>query len=531
MHSHPRYSILERVPHDVLQHIALLSASPADLCRLLATSRVLYAGLNICTSPHLYAAIFRLTFDSSASASAPLTNSALAAELVQRCRALRRCRRLDLSVHGLRQDLWTLLWMVIETGPCVSLSEAGFSRFVVELARYYLRDDVWPWKELKNMVVWLLCLGLTRQDILSQTPEVRGTLLALLRPFVSADTSRVPVVTSPFPFPVFHAASSERSFSWPFSWSFVPADEEGEITRYNAHTRAPSLPPPTDAAIILTFALKEAVALQLPFHLPATRAIATAENRTGPTAEDYTAFQRTGTRLFADIRATAATNLNFLELDPWISHLLAAPGMHEPRLHCPVYPPGSLTGVWEGSLMISSCVSLANDMGSPEAPAAGPPDFLCRTPMQCKFSEYLCFSPCIPLPDGHTPVYANVEDSEAWGTFDATSGNFAYRKFTPGEEFQREFSRPALDHVLIGQTLHEHEDAWAPGGFNFAGRVKDDGLIAFTRRPKNDESEASETWLFEGHLRYGTALVGSFRSSSADDLCGIQGIFSLRKRE
>ncbi|KAJ6494157.1 hypothetical protein DFH09DRAFT_1450851 [Mycena vulgaris] len=502
------HSFVEQIPYDVLQHIAILgaprgSAPPVDLCCFLATSRVLYDGLSRRSNPHLYAAIFKLKFDDISTRNSthwPLTDSSLAAELVQRCRALRRCRLLDLSIHGLRQDLWTLLWMAVEEGPCDPLAEAAFPAFIVELARYYLREDVRPRDEIKSLVIWLLCLGLTRDDILTQNLEVRGSLLTLLHPFVSASASSV------LPVSVHPAVRAHVD----------PEDEQ--LMRYNSWIHSPALPPPSEAAIILTFALHEAVPLQLPYHLPATRALAAAENRAGPTAEDYIAFQRARTVLFSDIRTAArphpSTTLS-LDIDPWIADVLVARGVSE-NLKRPRYPPGTLTGVWEGSLMISFCVSLER------ADAPAPSDFLCRTPMQCQFSEYFSFSPGQQIPlvvNGRTT--RGPRDSEG-------SENLAYHKFTPGEEFQHESGRPVLDHVLIGQTLQEHEDAWGPG-FNIAGRVHDDGLIVFTRQPKNDESEMLETWVFEGHLRYGTALVGTFRSSSDDGLCGVQGIFSMRK--
>ncbi|KAJ7146192.1 hypothetical protein C8R44DRAFT_690502 [Mycena epipterygia] len=169
--------------------------------------------------------------------------------------------------------------------------------------------------------------------------------------------------------------------------------------------------------------------------------------------------------------------------------------------------------------MIASCVSV----GDADYVSATP-DYLCRTPMQCEFSEYFCFGPPLLGGNSHPPLRESDIRHE--------SETSPYQKFTPGEDFQHEsqFAHPAHEHILIGQTLREHEDAWGAGGFNFTGRVHDNGRIVFSRQPKDDESETPETWVFEGHLRYGTALVGAFRSSSADGPCGVQGIFSLRKR-
>lgn len=169
-HSHPemRTPFLEQIPLDVLQHIALLSVPLApsskplkDLSCLLATSRALYHSLNICSNPHLYAAIYKLKYNPAAASL--VTASALAMELVHRCRALRRVRRLDMSFSGLRQDLWTLLCIVVEEGCHDYVSDAGFSNFIIELSQHYLRQDVCFPKEIKSLVIWLLCLGLMRR--------------------------------------------------------------------------------------------------------------------------------------------------------------------------------------------------------------------------------------------------------------------------------------------------------------------------------------------------------------------------------
>ncbi|KAJ7630086.1 hypothetical protein DFH06DRAFT_1102115 [Mycena polygramma] len=505
--------------HCVLQHIALVGASPGsappmDLCCLLATCRTLYDGLNIHSSPHLYAAIFKLKYE--APTIRQHTDSSLASELVQRCRALRRCHRFDMSLPGLRQDLWTLLWMAVEEGHCVPLSDACFSKFIIELAQFYLREDVQPRGEIKSLVIWLLCLGLSRQDILSQNPEIRSTLVALLRPFVSNSASRVPPFTSLPPYSI-----PPLTTILPLAPLHVEDPGNEVLMRYNVPMCSPHLPSPSDAAVILIFALKEAMPLQVPYHVPATRAIAAAENHVGPTAEDYAAFQRALTVLFSDIR-TALTQssaiLNFLDIDPWISEMLAVP--HSVANHArPVYIPGLLTGVWEGAMMVSRVF-----LGALDAQTPLPPDFLCRTPIQCEFLEYHCFSPARSQ-DGPAPI----DKLDLEFGLKCPVGNSSYQKFNPGEDFQHGPARPISDHILLGQTRPDHEDAWGSSGYDFVGRVHKDGLIVFTRRPKNDESETSETWIFEGRLHYGTAFVGTFRSSS-DASCGVHGIFSMSKR-
>ncbi|KAJ6625938.1 hypothetical protein B0H10DRAFT_1782218 [Mycena sp. CBHHK59/15] len=539
-------SFLEQVPPDVLQHVAFLGAAsgsepPAHLFALLATSRAIYDSLNIRANPHLYAAIFKLKYDdisALASFRVFLTDSSLAAELVQRCRALRRCFRRDMSPCGLRQDLWTTLCMLAEgdSRNARQLSEAGFPKFILELAFSFLRDDVacslFPDKgeEMKALILWLLCLGLTRQDILMRNRDERRALLDLLRPFVAA--SRISPLTSPLSSSSLHLRIShprtDAGFAWPsmeVASSHGASQDPADVgfVRY-ARICSPWLPPPSDAAIILTFALIEAVPLQIPFHLPATRAIAIATNRPGPTMEDYVVFQRTGTLLYSDIRRTtrtasdstrSSTPLNLLERDPELANVLGVPSASDHERRLPAYLPGSLTGVWEGSLMISSCLSL----GDGPAPAA--PDFLCRTPLQCVFSEFFGWASGAPadeaLRGSLMPHTTKEQVSHILWPHQACAA--------PKSGCGRTIADHAVDNVIIGQTLEAHEQAW--GGFEFAGRVHSDGLIVFKRQPKHDTSETAETWVFEGHLRYGTVLIGTFRSASAD---GIQGIFSMRRR-
>ncbi|KAK7055509.1 hypothetical protein R3P38DRAFT_1358544 [Favolaschia claudopus] len=489
-------SFLERIPHDVLLDIALAGALPGyappnHLLALLATSRTIYNGLHIHSSPHLHAAIFTLKYGGTI-ASRQRTASSLAAELVLRCRALNRCRRLDLSSPGLHQDLWTLLWMTVEEGRCLALTEARFPQFVVELAQCYLRDDMMPPGNIKTVIIWLLCLGLSRQDILVETAEVRALLGALLRPFVcaSSDAGASPFSSRSLSPAVSLSQTAAREDVYAVPSSHVGSqdpefEDDTPVEHYGAHIYPPHLPSPSDAAIILIFALKEAVSLQIPHHLPATRAIAAAENRSGPTAEDYTAFQRAITPLFTDVQTTmaaacnsAATTLKCWDADPWISEILAVPECSAERgLHSSMPLAGALTGIWEGSMMISS-VQLGDQ--TPAMPSS--PDFLCRTPMQCEFSEYYCLRPQGYIPDCSDTLLYNFDIGRDQHTL--------FQKLTP-DNLPTD-SIGTFEHVLVGQTLREHEEAWGPSGFSFAGRVYDNELIVFKRRPVRCSSSSSQ---------------------------------------
>jgi hypothetical protein len=170
---------LVNIPHDILQHIAFLGASssvfelPNDLPQLLLTNSTIYQALSVHACPHLYANIFRTKFDLSANRRrfpAGLTNSSLAAEFVHRCRVLRRIRRHEMSGPDLRQDLWTILLMILESDGLneTQLSVAGFSRFILAFIRSSLPEDRASnaralLSETNSLALWLFYLTLSRR--------------------------------------------------------------------------------------------------------------------------------------------------------------------------------------------------------------------------------------------------------------------------------------------------------------------------------------------------------------------------------
>jgi hypothetical protein len=184
-------SFLQKAPNDVLQHIAFICASssifqpPSATLRLSQTSRTVHEALSPRRCPQLYAKIFRTRFDISAPlrrlGASRLTASCLTIELVQRCRALRRVRCHEFSTPNLRQDLWTIYCMVLESDGINEhqLTMAGFPNFIVTFLQYCLRD-VRADYEVKSLAVWLCCLTLSRRAMIST--EMREELLALLRP-------------------------------------------------------------------------------------------------------------------------------------------------------------------------------------------------------------------------------------------------------------------------------------------------------------------------------------------------------------
>lgn len=105
--------------------------------------------------------------------------------------------------------------------------------------------------------------------------------------------------------------------------------------------------------------------MTVPAHVPKTRAVANASKRSGPTVEDLSVISTGRTPLFAEITKTQVTGTNpaaimsnpiHLELyksriNDFLYSTYMSPGIKSGY----VYVPGFLTGVWEGSFMVSFC--------------------------------------------------------------------------------------------------------------------------------------------------------------------------------
>ncbi|KAK2460391.1 hypothetical protein APHAL10511_007556 [Amanita phalloides] len=534
-------SYLETLPSDILQHIAFLTSSdfalgpPNDLLALMLTSSRLYQCLNVHASPHLYANLFRTRFDFS-SICCPwrigLADSVGACHFIQRFRALRRAKTRDMSSVQLCEDLRATLWMAIENDDVNEkyLSSVDFPGYAIELARHYLngcenarllQDE----HEINSLVVCLLCYVFTREKLMATPREIREELLNLLRPLTCSSSMFRKLL-----YRCNHYSKRQDGYnSRDAKTSSCPLIEQP----VNHVARDTILDPALEtqilcpsSAIILTFAIKEIVPLVIPPHLPETRAAALAANRSGPTLVDFQATIRCNTPLFADTCAEAEWGGK----TPFFSIGNHSARLHDPELHRLVradskfsifqtlpYIPGSLSGVWEGSYLISS-------LRKPSVNAVA--DFSCRKPMQCAMSEFLCYSPHQPLPFGVfdiSPRSIHVTENG----LNTCSRNYCYEKFVSGADssYTRENHREALDILLLGETLEDHEQAW--GGYRFVGRVRRDGRIFFKREPKNPEDDVFGSWYFVGHVRYGSAFVGQWRSSSFPDR--VQGIFSMHK--
>ncbi|KII90071.1 hypothetical protein PLICRDRAFT_53178 [Plicaturopsis crispa FD-325 SS-3] len=525
----------------------------------------MHDALSLSASPELYAQIYQLKFDLSATfrrthdSRASLTPPCLANELVKRCQLLRRIRLKDWGSDTVAADLWTAYLMIMESDGLneSQLIAARFPRFISEFALRHLRSNCYQRRtsDIDSLAVWLYWFTLSRDMLQNEAKERQDEILALLRPFAVATSNCQPVET-PRPaqtvkgyFDLHSACVSTQT----------PSLKHYTVSHYSRNF---TLSPPdlSAASIIVYFAVKGARKLQIPGHVPPNRSIANATRRRGPTMEDWKALTRCRDPLVMD--GPLSRPQPTVVQDPLRSTMhdqdfyriaqgSRAPGGSGVPPEPYVYIPGTLTGTWEGSLMVS-----------PPIPSSPPyqrwqtgstqilPDFLCRRSVQFTLREHLCFSPCIPLPDGCMGYGYDDDDSSLTWSLDGyrtqetdsgiefsragSSSKFCYETYCPPLQptLQRRDPRQALDVVITGETESEHELAW--GGFNYAGRVRmRDGFISLKREPKHpkDDGLGLGSWCFEGYLHAGRVFAGRWRQSKAVERNGVEGIFSLHKRE
>ncbi|KAH0834090.1 hypothetical protein J3R83DRAFT_11375 [Lanmaoa asiatica] len=578
-------SYLERIPLDVLTHVAFFTTDPSPtspldaLLQLLLSCRHIHRLLSIESCPQLYARIFREKFDLGGhhrrERHGTRTTSCLAAELRVRRRVLRRMRLSQVDSRDVLGDLWTAYLMLLESDGLneLQLHTAGIGDWVLRV----LRDCHSPTNNETDghvlaVAVSVACLVLSHNQISSLPVGDRNQVLNLLRPYT-------------MPMPKFLSTNVsgavERRIS--VSTSKSQGRGPGQLTLackisdgVDAHLPHPSYysrfaistPDLLTASVFLTFAFLEATPLQVPPHLPVTRAIAIATERHGPTMTDFTAFTTRKTPLVAD----SFLQCQYRESDTDLARERQRPSRstnHDEdfyriarHLHAPAeawellaYIPGLLTGVWEGCYMVAPLTS---------CPSAGTPDpdvrqdFLCRQPIQFRLEEYVTFSPWLPLPvethdgfDGHVlrGLSASQEESTVGPRFSFVHTIvifFTFRKriqFSDGNAAESYHYEPfrlsgasesgrnhrhALDVVITGETPHRFEAAW--GSYSFIGRVRlSDGLISLTRKPKIAGDDACGTWVFEGYLHSRSTFAGQWSTLSAPGQEGIGGIFSVSK--
>ncbi|KAG2078455.1 hypothetical protein BDR04DRAFT_998031 [Suillus decipiens] len=532
---------LESIPIDVLSQIAFFTvASPpftglGPVLQLLLCSRSLHDALSLNSCPQLYARVFRTRFDLVAhlrrSKLASPTTTNLALELQRRCAVLRRIRHRHIADHSILPDLWTIYLMLLESDGMneFQLHSAGIAQYIRILLKRCLGQQGVPRDDTaRALAISVACLVWSHKFITDMPSEERSQMLSELRPFVlslnmNSDTRRCPL-------------SFDGSYT---RGTEVLLGARVENNNYRAlissiYTREYALTAPNllSASIFLTFALKEAIALQVPKHLPQTQVVARPTEHDGPTIEDFFAITRRRTPLVADSgdhtpsrepfadrtgrKIRASRSLAHDEEFYRIAHRLGSPDDTWELRSCI----GLLSGTWEGTYMTSP-TSFCRCPSQKSDPTVSP-DFVSRHPIQCRLEEHLCFTPSIPLPS--VPQNGDFGESALKHLFMNDCEGLTVRVVLTNYRDPRH----ALDVVITGETPRRLEATW--GAFIFFGRIRlSDGLVTLTRKPKYSGDEGRGTWIFEGYIHNRRSFVGRWRSFGLSELESLRGIFSLTK--
>ncbi|KAF8816959.1 hypothetical protein BYT27DRAFT_7075863 [Phlegmacium glaucopus] len=549
-------SRLETIPRDILQLIAFLSSSssvfdaPIEIQRLLLTSSYIYQSLHIHAAPHVFAQIFHTKFDTAAlfrRYSSSLTHSLLATELSNRCRLLQRARRMDFSPINLMQDLWTALFLIVESDGLneLQLFNSNFPSFILGLARDKLHNsqttNCRTEQALQHVILLLLCFSLPRQVILDMSKEERDELYGLIYPFIFMPSRKS---QSPF-------QTDQSCPACPASFNDCSCPDPGNSLCHELPTfytylgrQVIRFPDTCFAAVNLAFVIHETRQLKVPYHLPENRAIANATQRTGPTKDDYKAMLCYKTPLFADyLTSTDEPSFDF-SFDPRrsMSHdlefgsLLGTSGGAK-CLDTFVYTPGTMTGVWEGIYQTVDMPARNMRRSIPINPTTEG-GFI--KAMQFALTEYICVSSEEQdgaLDDDIHAFPFNFFHKQAGGS-EITVGSRRYQKY-PATASNPNCPECVIIvgqvrnilsylHITLADTLDDHDQAWS--GYRFTGRMHKDGLLVLKREAKTTGS-TDGTWFFEGRLHFGSVIVGRWwiNHSLDNSLNWRHGIFSLGK--
>ncbi|TFK79602.1 hypothetical protein K466DRAFT_533751, partial [Polyporus arcularius HHB13444] len=335
---------------------------PSALVPLLCAHSHLYSLLSITRNAHLYARIFRATFDYHAperrfpdDASYSL---ALAAQLVRNCESLQRIRTGDL----LLDDLYRAFALCLENDGrnAAQLQWAGLPDYIERYVCSRLwhgrdRTHNWPRESRENaFALWLYWYTLTPDRLAAHTPAQRNLLQTLVRPY-AVYNFRYPPFLAPdihWSFPLHPSPDALRDHSVLTPHGSYPQYREPRYLKhsfahYDDHVSLAE-PPIGLVAKLLYVALLEHQPQEYPSAdlLPADRAEADELGARGPTLADYLAF--------SDLRAarppTAGPSARHdSDWDRWRACYNPWSDKHPAR---PPYTPGSLSGLWGGRFLV-----------------------------------------------------------------------------------------------------------------------------------------------------------------------------------
>ncbi|KZV74146.1 hypothetical protein PENSPDRAFT_749642 [Peniophora sp. CONT] len=447
-------------PHEVLEQIALELAvhdavgPPKDLPALLLTCKELYARLGLKHNKHLYFRIYACQFDTTAHrrrfGDRAHNSGVVARQLVRAWIALGRLRLGDLDASTLHDDLWEAFCLVTENDGknAYQLQWAGMPA----LSERYVREKLWEntvngWPRdtpTSALALWLLWSTMDDARLRAYTEDQRQEIIDLILPFVVVGFKYTnfyaPDVTYVLPLTPGvepNLLVSQINAHGPYPVFRSVEEEPYRTNRFDTNLHI-VMPPLVSAAKMLYFALRETVPIQVPDFLPVDRAEALTRGQTrGQTQADLhevnayrsTPFIPLGIWNFLE---TLSSSQRGRELEGVRSGGLLAPSAawdddwerfmtcwnpwSQPYYKGPVYSPGSLTGLWQGRLLVPDVggyLNLVTTAQRPEEFGESAP-FMSTWPAFMRLSEQHAVS---PMPK--VPVPVNRDDALDHGIWNA----------------------------------------------------------------------------------------------------------------
>jgi hypothetical protein len=417
-----------RLPLELLEKIVLglhddPASPPSAFLPLLLASKHFYNALSFTANNHLYACIFRLSFDQSGPARRLGNPDApgLAMQLRANYDAIKCVRRRNIRADNVLQTFWTCFSMLLENDGKNrhQLDAAGLPDYVDDFLRERLYEhsiDGWPAEnELNSLALWLLWLTTTEERLRAETPAQRAQMTRLILPYVlmpiryAAFLAPQVHYTLPFPRNLPQPPHSFLTVHGPY-----PQYRDGfsrALSLYHLNPIQLGVPLASVAAKLIYFSHREVFPVAVPPHLPRSRAHAfqLGLNMVGPTQEDVHELNEHKVAKFVpkstwewwsdiknydtlspEARSKLAPSTRWD--DDW-NRLADCNSVFTPvslkRMH---YTPGTLSGLWQGRMLFPDDALYGNIMQTPQMP----PSFseqsvnLTAAPVFMRLREYHC---------------------------------------------------------------------------------------------------------------------------------------------
>ncbi|KAF9447852.1 hypothetical protein P691DRAFT_670651 [Macrolepiota fuliginosa MF-IS2] len=437
-------SPLHAVPHEILSNIAIFLANitpyspPTDLLALQATDRCIHNALNPHSAPSVWAAAFRFRFDDAAVLRRNFHPNGrdYADQLRQYSETLAAVRTLNVLRDDMDEVMRNVYTMLLDNNGKnrAQLEANDADRFMDIFVRTRLWAQAhvhegWPDAGCTNTyALWNLWFLTTLDKLRGEVRAHREHLVALILPYVlnpyRYHQAEAPPSHFHLPLPT-HQGNIVFPHSLPSAHGPYPVyvDPQPIALPYFGAMPQFSPPPITAAAKLLYFARREVIPLDIPPHLPRTRAEAPPASEPQPTQEDLVEINNhrgaepplrvtwdweSDRKLVNGIPTNPQSNFDDStrwDADYWRRRFCGNAWQSQPKWRPgKVYIPGSMDGLWQGRLVFPNEAAMRNLVE--HAPYPQLQNFnetslrLTHQPLFMRLKEYHAVStnPSVPLP-------------------------------------------------------------------------------------------------------------------------------------